>query len=149
MNVQTLVIACGNLLRGDDGVGPAAADIVISWKLPGTKVLAVHQLVPELIEEMKGAQRALFIDAGRNVEGAFQASVIEPMKSRRFFGHHETPANLLALVHELEGRAPNAWQVSIAALSFSHGDEMTSKAQDHLHAALVWIRDFLAEPSSN
>lgn len=147
MNIQTLVIACGNPLRGDDGVGPAAADIVKSWQLPGTKVLAVHQLVPELIDELKSVQRALFIDAGTNFEGAFQAGVIQPKKSRRFFGHHETPANLLALMHELEARAPDAWQVSISALSFDHGDQMTRKAQDHLHAALGWIRDFLAEPS--
>ena len=147
MYVQTLVIACGNPLRGDDGVGPAAADIVKSWQMPGTRVLAVHQLVPELIGEMNGVQRVLFIDAGTNIEGAFQAGVVQPKKSRRFFGHHETPANLLALMHELEGRAPNAWQVSISARSFDHSEKMTRQAQEHLNAALGWIRDFLAEPS--
>ncbi len=147
MNIQTLVIACGNPLRGDDGVGPAAADIMKWWQVPGIKVLAVHQLVPELVDEMKGVERVLFIDAATNIESAFQAGVIVPKKSRRFFGHYETPANLLALMYELEGRAPDAYQVSISARSFRHSAEMTKKAQEHLHTALAWIRDFLVEPS--
>lgn len=145
--VHTLVIACGNPLRGDDGVGPAAADVVKSWKMPGVKVLAVHQLVPELIDEMRMVERVLLIDAGINVEGPFQAAIIEPKKSHRFFGHHDNPANLLALLHELEGRTPMAWLVSISARSFDHGEAITTNAQDHLHAALAWIRDFLVEPS--
>ena len=144
--MHTLVVASGNRLRGDDAVGPAGADIVKSWQTPGVEVLAVHQLAPELIDEMKRVERVLFIDAGMNLDSAFQTSIVEPKQSRRFFGHHETPANLLALLHALEGRAPKAWLVSISALSFDHGEELTKNAQNHLQAALVWIRDFLAEP---
>ena len=145
--LHTLVIACGNPLRGDDGVGPAAADIVKSWKLPGVKVLAVHQIVPELIDEIRKVERVLFIDAGTTIVRSFQAGIVELKKSRRFFGHHDNPANLLALVHELEGRTPVTWLVSISGLSFDHGEEITSNAQEHLHAAVAWIRDFLVEPS--
>ena len=102
--VHTLVIACGNPLRGDDAVGPTAADIVSSWEAPGVKVLTVHQLVPELIDEMQQVQRVLFIDAATNAhDGPFQSAVVEPKKSSRFFGHYETAANLLALRHELGG----------------------------------------------
>jgi hydrogenase maturation protease len=144
--VHTLVIACGNPLRGDDAVGPAAADIVSSWQAPGVKVLAVHQLVPELIDDMKQAERVLFIDAATDTDGsAFQSAVVEPKKSSRFFGHYETAANLLALLHELDGRTPDALLVSISALSFDHGQEMTASAKSNLQAALVSIRGWLAE----
>ena len=143
---HTLVVASGNPLRGDDALGPVAGDIVTSWHTPGVQVRAIHQLVPELLADMKHVERVLFIDAGLQGDAAFEACIIEPKKSRRFFGHHETPANLLALMYELEGRIPKAWQVSISAHSFAHGAAMTTAARDHLHAALVWIRDFLAEP---
>jgi hydrogenase maturation protease len=144
---HTLVVACGNPLRGDDAVGPAAGDIVQSWQTPGVKVLSVHQLVPELIDEMKQVQRVLFIDAATTADdSAFQSGVVEPKKSRRFFGHHETAANLLALLDELDGRAPDARLVSISGLSFDHGMGITASAENNMQAALVWIRAWLAEP---
>jgi hydrogenase maturation protease len=146
--IHTLVIACGNPLRGDDGVGPTAAEIVKSWQTPGVKVLSVHQLVPELIDEMKEVRRVLFVDARTNAdERKFETCVVEPKQSRRLFGHHDTPANLLALLRDIDGRAPEARLVSISAGSFGHGEEITEIAKDNMHAALAWIHDFLAGPS--
>lgn len=146
--IHTLVIACGNPLRGDDAVGPAAADIVTSWQTPGVKVLSVHQLVPELIEEMKQVQRVLFIDARVSAEdGAYEHRVLQPKASRRFFGHCETPANLLAILRELDGHAPKASLVTISAHSFDHGEGITARARTHLNAALDCIHAYLAEPS--
>jgi len=44
----------GNPLAGDVTLSvPRRRDIVKSWQMPGVKALAVHQLVPELIDEMK------------------------------------------------------------------------------------------------
>jgi len=147
MNGQTLIIACGNPLRSDDGVARAAADIVQSWQLPRVKVLSVHQLVPELIEDMKQADRVLFMDAGMNIEDhEFNVLEVEPSASRRTFGHFETPAQLLAIMLELEGRTPPAWLVSIATHSFEHGDVLTEATRQHMQAALAWVGEFLAEP---
>ncbi|MBI2805838.1 MAG: hypothetical protein HYX68_12735 [Planctomycetes bacterium] len=129
-----------------NGLGPAAADIVKSWQLPGVKVNVVHQLVPELIAPMGNVRRVLFIDAAIDLNGGpFAHHVLEPKKSGRAFGHHETPANLLARLLELEGQAPNAWLLSIAAFSFGHGDAISDVARSHLKAALVWLRAFLTE----
>ena len=146
-SVHTLVIACGNPLRGDDAVGSAAADMVESWQTPGVKVLSVHQLVPELIDEMKEVRRVLFVDAGTKTnDSKFDTCVVEPKQSRRFFGHNDTPANLLAILRDLDGRIPEARLLAISAYSFGHGDELTETAQANLHAAIEWIREFLAEP---
>ena len=140
----TLVIACGNPLRGDAAIGPTAANIVESWRIPGVKILSVHQLVPELIDEMKRGNRVLFIDAAIDLEGeSFQCHIVEPKTSRRFFGHHESPANLLSLMRELEGRTPESWLVSITAVSIEHGEEMTEVARENLEGALEWIRCYL------
>src|SRR5436190_12555441 len=60
----TLVIACGNPLRGDDGVARVAGERLIALQLTEVRVLTVHQLMPELIEDIKKAARVLFLDAG-------------------------------------------------------------------------------------
>ena len=142
---HTLVIAYGNRLRGDDGVGPAAADIVAQWQLHGVKVRIVHQLTPELADEMKSVERVLFVDAALSAgECPFASRAVTPNKSRRPLAHHETPASLLALLCELEGRAPQAWLLTISAYSFDHGAPLSAEAEDNLQAALAWMRAWVA-----
>lgn len=146
--IDTLVIACGNRLRGDDGVAHAAAEMLIAWQLPGVRVLIVHQLTPELIEEVKQAECVLFIDAAIDTgEAAFQVRPIKPKKSRLLFGHHESPGNLLALLQHLDDRCPQAWLLSIRALSFEYGDELTRDAKRDVNEAMAWLHGFLTEQS--
>ncbi|MBI3822609.1 MAG: hydrogenase maturation protease [Planctomycetes bacterium] len=140
----TIVIACGNRLRGDDGLGPAAAEIVQRWLLPGVKVIIVHQFVPELIDDIKDGRRLLFIDAAVSSSGnAFDVRDLEPERSRRVLGHHDTPASLLALLRDLEGRTPEAVLLTVAGYSFDHGTKLTPVAEENLNAALSWIRSWL------
>ncbi len=142
----TLVIACGNALRGDDAVGLVAAERVMGWQLPGVRVVFSHQLVPELTEEMKWADRVLFIDANADRAcGTFHFRPLGPRKSRRLLGHHESPENLLALLQDMEGRAPRAWLLSIRASSFEHGEGFTGDTAGCLDQAMPWIHEFLAE----
>jgi hydrogenase maturation protease len=60
---EWLVIGHGNELRGDDGAGPSVARAVASWHLPGVRTLAVHQLTPELAEDLAQTKRVVFVDA--------------------------------------------------------------------------------------
>ena len=144
---HTLIIGYGNRLRGDDGIGPAIAEIVDSWRLPGVKALAIQQLVPELVDELKRGERVLFVDASSEaLYGAYTAYIVEPHKSRRSLGHCDTPANLLAMVGDLEKHEPEAWMLEVAPFSFEFGEGLTEIAQDHVQAALDWIRVWLEEP---
>jgi hydrogenase maturation protease len=146
--MHTLVIACGNTLRGDDGVAHIAADHIIQWRLPKVRVLTVHQLVPELIEEIQPTERVLFIDAAAHpCDAAFLVDVVRPLGSQRFIGHHETAANLLAMCHEFRGIPRSAWLLAIRAGSFKHGEGLSESTTQALTEALVWVREFLAEPS--
>jgi Ni,Fe-hydrogenase maturation factor len=63
VSLSTLVIGCGNDLRGDDALGPLAATAVAAWDMPGVQALAVHQLMPELAEALAEADLAIFVDA--------------------------------------------------------------------------------------
>lgn len=144
--IDTLVIACGNRLRGDDGVAPVAAEMVSAWEAPGVRVTIVHQLTPELIEEIEQAGRVVFMDAATDIgDAAMAVRKLQPRKTRSLFGHQEAPENLLALMAMLEKRVPEAWLVSIHALSFSHGDFLTDETQRCLIEAIAWLRRFLLE----
>jgi hydrogenase maturation protease len=146
MKIHTLVLGYGNPLRGDDGVGPHVAEIVESWKIPGVKAMACHQLTPELVKEIKRVKRVLFIDATMDqLSDGYTAYRAEPHKSRRSLGHHETPGNLLALARDLEQAEPDAWLVTISALALEHGEAISEIAEDNMKRALVWIRAWLAE----
>ena len=67
---HTLIIGYGNPLRGDDGVGPRAAELLVeedgvtSPLLPdGVQVLVCHQLTIELAPQIAEADRLILIDA--------------------------------------------------------------------------------------
>jgi hydrogenase maturation protease len=67
-----LVIGIGNPLRRDDGAGWWLARRAEPW-LPAAQLRTVHQLTPELAEDLAAAARVLFIDAwvvpdGRSLE---------------------------------------------------------------------------------
>ena len=145
MTPQTLVIGYGNRLRGDDGLGQAAADLVRGWQMPGVEVRTMHQLVPELADVVAKTDRVLFIDAAvpGSIQGCFTCNRIAPLRSRPTIGHYETPANLLGLVHALEGSSPDAWLLSIAASSFDPGDALSEDAEHNLREGLAWIRRWL------
>jgi len=145
MASKTVLIAYGNRLRGDDGAGAVAGDIVKAWGLPDVEVLTIQQLVPELIDDMKQAQRILFVDAAipGGIEGGFHAGMVTPVRSRPAIGHYETPAQLLALLQDLEGVTPEAWLITIAGSSFDHGEQISRIADKNMQHALAWIRNRL------
>ncbi|MGF1587982.1 MAG: hydrogenase maturation protease [Pleurocapsa sp.] len=58
-----LVIGYGNTLRSDDGAGQSAANQIAAWGLPNVRSLAVHQLTPELAEDIANADTVIFVDA--------------------------------------------------------------------------------------
>jgi hydrogenase maturation protease len=59
-----LIVACGNTLRGDDGVGPEVGEL-LATRLAGTgaSVIVSHQLLPELADDASRAQLVIFVDA--------------------------------------------------------------------------------------
>ena len=64
VHARCLILACGNTLRSDDGVGPNLA----AWaeeRFQGeinVRVLARQQWTPDLAEEIAAAESVLFID---------------------------------------------------------------------------------------
>ena len=128
---RCLILACGNTLRGDDGVGLWLA----RWAeqrfsdQPGLRVIADHQWTPELAEDVARAQSVLFIDCSLDSEaGSLSLTHVEPVSGGpEHSTHHLGAAGLLALGRELYHSLPReALQLTIGACSTELGEDFSA-----------------------
>ena len=127
---DVLVIGYGNPLRGDDGAGWRAAELLAEdHRAAGARVLALHQLMPELAEDVSQAGLLVLVDASEEPGTAGDVSSHgfrrEPV-SGSVFSHHVDPARLLQLATSLFGQAPPAVQVSIKVADTQPGTELSA-----------------------
>jgi hydrogenase maturation protease len=102
---RCLILACGNTLRSDDGVGPALA----AWaeerfrQEPEVRVISRQQWTPDLAEEIAAVDSVLFVDASLKPPPGRVRLI--PVSSRvdtpETASHHLTPNQLLALTRSL------------------------------------------------
>jgi hydrogenase maturation protease len=136
-----LVIGYGNELRRDDGVGPRVARIVAEWGVPGVRALAVHQLTPELADDIARAEVVVFVDAAAD-SGTSNVSVqqVRPALSNWPADHACRPPALLALADVLYGRRPLAWLLTVPARDLGFGERLSPEAERDVTQALQYIR---------
>jgi hydrogenase maturation protease len=138
-----LVVGYGNALRTDDGFGWHAAELLAADpRLDGATVLARHQLTPELALDFSRATFVILLDVCHGPPPAtFTIERVERAgRDGTTWSHHLDPASLVALAHELYGRAPDVCLVSVGAASFEVGDQLSPM----LEAALPKIVDAVA-----
>jgi hydrogenase maturation protease len=146
-----LVIGYGSTLRGDDAIGPRAAEAVASWRIPGVTAIAVPQLTPELAEAIATARLVLFVDARAGSDGetaGVDIERVEPMTEVAAIGHASDPRTLLALALALFGARPRARLIAVDGVDFGLGEELSTRAARGLGQALVRIRSILDEESA-
>jgi len=105
---RCLILACGNTLRSDDGVGPKLA----AWaeerfrQESEVRVISRQQFTPELAELIAAADSVLFVDSSASpppgrvrllpVSSRVESSTAPP-------SHHLKPSELLGLTRALYG----------------------------------------------
>jgi hydrogenase maturation protease len=136
---MTLVIALGNPLREDDGAGWAVAQAL--HRCQDVRVLVVHQLMPEMAEEVSRADAVVFVDARRGgLAGELRTVALAPAAAEHRLTHVVEPETLLHYAQILYGRAPKAWLVSIAGERFGLGDGLSASVQRAVPAAAQQVR---------
>lgn len=141
---RRLVIGYGNDLRGDDGAGRAAADALAALHLPGVTVLSVHQLTPELAPLLADAGMVVFLDASAGTDGTVSLTRLTPGVTGELPGHFAAPEFLLLLTHEVYGRAPRSWLITIPAEHFTLGAPFSARARAGIATAVEMTRQLLA-----
>jgi hydrogenase maturation protease len=141
---RLLVIGYGNDLRSDDGVGPKVAGAVQKLELPGVQVIACHQLMPELTERVAEANRVVFVDAAVDEPREVRWRELTPADSSQMMTHAADPRTLLAMARDVYGKYPQAWWLTIPAVNFEFGEELSPLTQSGFEIAIAKITE-LAE----
>ena len=120
--VKALIIGYGSPIRGDDAIGPLAADRLAELDLPGVEVQARHILTAELVEDLVRAERAIFLDADADATpGEVRCQEIGPNPTGlSTMAHFHDPRELLAWCQTLYGRAPQAWLITAGGADFGY-----------------------------
>jgi len=117
-----LILACGNPLRGDDGVGWTIAESIRHDPVfADVKIVVTHQFGPELTELLRHADVVAFVDASASAApGEVSSLGVEAAPEvPQALSHHLPPAGLLALTEYLYGRIPeHAFAVTVGGKSF-------------------------------
>jgi hydrogenase maturation protease len=123
---SVLVIGYGNTLRGDDGAGVQAAEL-IAERHPEIACIYTHQLTPELAERIAESDIVFFIDAQVELQEV-TARLIEPKTEiDQPRTHFFSPASLLSFSQQLYGRTPSrAYLVGIPASEFEFSEHVSS-----------------------
>lgn len=128
-----LVIAYGNPLRSDDGVALRAAELLSRQLLSSAKYLCVHQLTPELAQDVSEAEMVLFMDAEQTDDrGQSRCERVVPRREQLTFSHHLTPGDLLGLTEALYAVSPRAFLVTIPGENFNYGETLSAGASQAL-----------------
>jgi hydrogenase maturation protease len=140
---QILIIGYGNTLRNDDGVGVRVAEIIEEKQWPNTRVIATHQLTPELAADIADSHLVIFVDAVFSNSLDIQIQRLESSLKWNNLGHAESPQSLLALAKFIDRKTPTAWGVFIPAIDCEFGEELSPVTQKGLEMAIEAIQKII------
>jgi hydrogenase maturation protease len=147
------IIAYGNPLRSDDGIGWQVAELLQGESLRFgslqagssdcvTDLICVHQLTPEIAEKAADADGVVFLDASHIGEpGMIRCVPVVADGNGELFSHSLSPGQMLALTEHLYGKRPDAFIVSVAGESFDHGDALSESLQCALPTLVGTVKD--------
>jgi hydrogenase maturation protease len=122
-----VVVGYGNTLRGDDAVGPRVAEMLTAGDLlPGARIIARHQLTPELAADIIAARLVVLVDARANGGTPCEVHVERVVGGSHPGGSHAfDPSSLVDLVAHLYGRSPPVILVSVSAGQYELGADLS------------------------
>lgn len=145
---RTLLLACGNTLRGDDAVGwQIGCAVEQDPSHANLTVVFTQQLLPEHAEAIAAADIVVFVDCSAvTPAGTVSTIEIQPAQSLpRILTHHLGPASLLRLTLDLYGKTPaRALLVTVGGQSFALTEQLSHPVAAAIPAALEAVRRALS-----
>jgi len=132
---EILIIGFGSGIRGDDALGPRAAELLeLRIKDDDVHVLSRPSLTPELAERVAEAGLVVFIDcAVQGPRGQVVRKDVEPRDDPTVsMVHFLDPPALLHWAKLLYGRVPKAVALCIAGESFEISDDLSVSVNEAL-----------------
>ncbi len=146
---RTLILACGNPVRGDDAVAlQLASQLRDQFAGPRVTVHTSQQWTPELAEPLSRCDLAIFLDASASFSPGFvHCESVRPLagEPHALLTHSCTPPLLLSLSQHLYSHLPErAFLLTIGAQSFAFSYSLSAPVQRAIPEALSRIHSILA-----
>ena len=142
-----LLLACGNPLRGDDGLGDwLAAQAKEQFVGMQLEVLASRQFTPEMAEPISTADTVIFLDCSATSKpGKISLHPVEATtRPARLMTHHMSPESLLWMSQELYGRVPRvAYMITVGGESFKMEERLSDAVRSSAPAVLTIVGDIV------
>ena len=145
---KVLVIGYGNTLRGDDAAGIRAAEL-IAKRRPEIECVCMHQLMPELAEQIAVSDIVIFIDADVNFAQP-NVQLVEPsVEEDQPRTHFISPESLLRLSQQLYQRMPlKSYVIGIPASQFEFSEELSESTKKAVEESVVLAESLLLSGNS-
>jgi hydrogenase maturation protease len=148
MTGKALIIGYGNPLRGDDGIGQAAAQALANdAAVKSADVIGCHQLTPELAECIAAVELVVFVDAAVDIPPGIV--VVREINGTSAISsglvHTADPAALLDLARKLYGRSPEAVLVTVGVSSLALSEVLSEAVAAALPEAVATVRRLVSE----
>jgi len=146
-----LIIGIGNIFRGDDAAGLAAARLLREMQLPGVKVLELDGDISNLAAGWQGAQRVVVIDAVASQSDAgrtFRFAAHEEPLPRKLFAtccscHAFGLAEQIEIARSLQQLPPSLMVYGLEGKDFMLGAGLSPEVQEALPRLVAQIRQDL------
>jgi hydrogenase maturation protease len=143
-DAPVLVLGYGNPGRGDDGLGPAAAEAIEQLGIPGVRTSANYQLAIEDASDAAACASVIFVDASLSGAAPFSDEPVAPGAGVACFASHAVPPGVVVgLCRSVYGRSPDARVIGIRGYAFDFEEGLTERARANLEQAVAYIRSLL------
>jgi len=133
-----LLLACGNSLRQDDGVGLRIAEAAEHcFPASRLRIVAAQQFTPEMAADLAATDLVIFVDASAADEPGAIRVIPVAANGEVPLTHHLDPPALLAMAQSFCGHAPaRAFALTVGACRFGYGEEISGPLRQAVPRAL-------------
>ncbi|NEV62481.1 hydrogenase maturation protease [Thiorhodococcus minor] len=147
--MKTLIVGYGSPIRGDDALGPLAADRLAALDLgDGIEVASRHVLTAEMVADLADKALVIFLDAAVDIApGEVRCQALEPDEHAvSTMAHFLDPRELLAWCETLYQRVPETYLVTGGGDSFDYASyELTPAAEQAIERMLACVGRLLEQ----
>jgi len=144
---KALVLGCGNIQRGDDGVAFHVLNYLRKALGNPPEFIFQQQLTPELAEPISQAETVIFVDADAGTTpGSITCRELKPGAGKSCTHSHLTSIeSLLLAAEQLYGAHPErAYLVTIAGASFELGEVLSDPVRRAIFRAVERVKALLS-----
>ncbi|MCJ7551764.1 MAG: hydrogenase maturation protease [Anaerolineae bacterium] len=162
---HTLVAGFGNLYRRDDGVARFVVNTLrerlgrppldpmddgFGDLVHDVDTVVLHQLVPELAEDLQHYSLVIFVDAhvGASMPEPIHEEPVVVTYRTPFVSHQTHPSTVLALTKQMFGVVPEAILLSVIGHDFDFGEGLSEETAALVPQAVDRIMELIT-PSGN